>query len=382
MPSWLRSYVNYLRGITAWAFHWTVFDLINWAHWVSTTLNGVVMFSYRAYSLLTWDIANFSYYVAKQARANRRWTEWLAYDRIPTFTRRAERYAYAWAQKIRQDAEAANRRLEARLMHVIAVIYGILLSDIKIERADRIKAIADLRAFLLALIAKVYKILLKDIADLRAWTQKQLTDLRNWAQQQFDTLWKYARSILPTVDKEASDGYNSARSDQASGVSKLIDDLATDNPLIHGIVGDLVKLMIQLAEVDDPVIRIAAQILLRQVIDRLGVDKLAGGLADELARIFLGGGKPKTLQDVEAQVASRLNAGEAQWQQFYQNGGNDLETLGDQMRKSASPIFTLAMAGYFAGAVLDPKGTAAVTDAVVTPAARAILTPLLAVLGG
>ena len=382
MPGWLKNYITFIGGPIAWLLRWGVIPTVNWVRWVNSSINGIALYGYRTYILLTYDVANFSYYVGSFSRNVRIWIVWLAYQRIPRAYRLAVQYARNLVALERKYRKQEIRQAVAFLLAVINRVYLTLLRLLNNEIANRKAAIAALRAFLLQQINIVYRLLTAAINRERQDRINAIAALRAWAVQQFDNLWKYARSILPTVDKEASDAYDHTLRDQATGISRLVDDLAADNPVVRGIVGKLATVILDLASIDDPAARIAAQFLLRQVIDRLGVDKLAGALAGDLAGVFLGGGKPKTLADVTAQIGDRLNVTEAQWQQFYANGGDDIENLGTQMRKSATPVFTLGMAAYFAACVTDPQGTAAVTDAVITPAASAILRPLLAVLGG
>jgi hypothetical protein len=382
MPSWLRDYLRVIAGPVGFLLQWSVGVSVDWIRWVNSTLRGMVLFSMRSYVLLTYDVANFSFYVGGFAEAARKWVEWLRYDIIPLYFAAAEKYTRQQV-KIEHDYQDRERaKLRAFLLAVIGAVAKLLDREIKDETAARKRAVQQLRDFLLGFIAYVARQLTGRInAEIAARKQADAA-LRAWALNQFKLLWAYARSILPTVDKEAAAGYNATRQGQATGISRLIDDLAVDNPLVRDVVGKLATLVIDLASVEDPVARLAAQLLLTQVIDRLGVDKLAGGLVAQLGGLFTGGGPPKTLADVEKAVGDRLNATEGQWQQFYANGGDDLETLGSQMRKSAAPLFTVGMAAYFAAAVTDPAGTAAATDDVVTPACRAVLGPLLALLGG
>lgn len=382
MPGWLSDYLNWLGGPLWWFYRWASSEFDEWNNWVNDTLNSMSKYMMRSYILLTYDIANFSYYVGSFSKAVRLWIQWLAYSRIPRFFLRAEKYAFTLVSIERYWRKRTEATLRKELLADIKWVYDTLVEALNDEITARKKAIADLRAELLADIKWVYVTLTKRLNAEIAARKKAILDLRNWTQQQLNQLWAYAKSILPTVDKEASDGYDKTRAAQATGLSKMVDDLAIDNPVVKGIVSDLVKLVIDLAEIDDPVLRIAAQFLLKEIIDRLGVDKLAGDLVNKLLDTFLGGGPPKTLESVTEDIGNRLNATEAQWQQFYSNGGNDIENLGDQMRQSANPLFTAVMAGYFIGAVADPEGTAAATDAVLTPAARAIVTPLIDLFGG
>jgi hypothetical protein len=382
MPGFLWDLAKKVFGLEGKFLSWLFHEDSAWFNWVDSSIHSLFRMCYEIYIILTWDLANFSYYVASFSQQARIWVQWIAFERIPNFYVKARHYA-AWKVGIERRSRVREVRwLRVLLTRYIVHVYMILAQWIRWETASR-----------KAEIARVYNILLKYITKVALELQNQITAevrnrkaailaLRTLMIQMFAALQKQVNAIIPSINKQAADGYNSVRSDQANIITKVIDSVATDNPLVKDLVGRLVTVIIDLAEVDDPLIRIVAAGLLRQLIDRLGVDKLAGGLAQDLAGIFLGSGPPGTVRQVEAAVAQRLNAGEQQWQQFFDNGGDDLEQLGNQMRESASPLFTLPLGAYFAGAVLDPAGTAAATDAVLTPAARAIITPLLAVLGG
>lgn len=381
MPDWLNLIKNSIAGKLFWFYTWPLTAAQNWIKWVSDSINNIGDFTLRAYILLTYDIANFSYYVASFTQVSRQWTEQIMFQLIPQAEHRAERYALKQATLVKDYEDKKRRQLRRYLIAFIKAVAEALLDDIQQEIAARKKAIADLKAFTVALVHRVRAELLKDLARERAARIAADNAIRKWAQQQFTNLWAYARSILPTVDKEASAGYDATRRAQASGLAKMLTDLAVDNPEVRALVGRLAGLVIDLAEVDDPLLRIAATVVLRQVIDRLGLDQLAGGLVQELLGLFLGAAPPKTLQQVTGDIGGRLNAAEAQWAQFYANGGDDVERFGEEMRATASPVFLAGMAGFFISAVADPAGTAAATSAVVTPAAQAIATPLLSMLG-
>lgn len=381
MPSWLRAFLNKIIGIDSDAVHYILHSNTPWENWVDSMIHKLWRTGAQAYILNTWALANFSYYVATFASVARHWVEWLAYERIPNAVKVAQFYAFLIVRQERNWRRAAIDRLRRKLTTYIDVIALNLAQTIHAEVVNRRAAIDRLRAELKLYIDTIALNLARAIQNEVANRKAAIQALRNYVDQQVAKLTALINTILPTVDKEASKGYNSARGQQSDVLSHALTDIAVDNPAVKAIVGDLVKVVVDLAEVDDPLIRVAAQVILKQLIDRLGVDKLAGGLIGDLLGAFLGMGPPKTLQDVETQTAQRLAAGETQWQQFYANGGDDIETLGKQMRESANPVFTAVLAAYFAGAVTDPAGTAAATDAVVTPAADAILGPVIATLG-
>lgn len=381
MPDWLRLVQNSIAGKLFWFFTWPDRIATNWIHWVSASINDISDFALRSYIVLTYDIANFSYYVGAFTKASRGWTEHIILKLIPDAIKTSEKYALQQATIVKDYEDKKRRQLRRYLIAFIKAVAEALYDDIVAEIQARKKAVAELKAFTVALVAATRLELLLDIARERAARIKADNDIRKWAQQIFNNLWAYARSILPTVDKEAADGYNSQRPAQASNLAQALTDLAVDNPEVRAMVGRLAGLVIDLAEVDDPLLRITATFLLKQVIDRLGADKLAGGLIDGLLGLFLGGAPPKTLQAVVAALAGRLDATEQQWAQFYANGGDDLERFGTELRQTASPLFLGAMAAFVTGAVLDPAGAAAATAAGVEPAAQAVMAPLVALLG-
>lgn len=380
MPSWLKDFLGGLTASGAAALRWLQHQNDAWTNWVDAFVHELWRMILRVYVVLTWDLANFSFFVGSFSSVARHWVEWLAYQRIPKALYLARQYAYYQARSVRLDARAARARLKGELIRDIDIVALNLGNAIRQEIANRRDAIDRLRTYvngqLVALTFALTKLIDQEIANRRA----AIDNLRQQVFQAIANLRQQVNAIIPSINKAAAAGYNSVRPQQASIITKIADSIATDNPLVKDLIGRLITLTLDLAAVDDPLARIAAQLLLRQVIDRLGVDKLAGDLLGQLGGALLGAGTPQTLQDVTRQVAQRLNAGEQQWAQFYGNGGDDIEQLGHEMRESASPLFTAGLVAYFAGAVADPAGTAAVTDDVVTPAVRGILTPVLGLL--
>lgn len=380
MPSWLKDFLGGLSASGSAALRWLEHQNNAWFNWADSMIHQLWRMILQAYIVLTWDLANFSYFVGSFSATARQWVQWLAYERIPKALYLARTYAYYQARSVRLDARAARRRLEVRVDARITIVALNLAAAIRQEIINRRNAITRLNHNLTVYINGVAFTLATDIAAEIRNRKAAIAALSQRVFQAIASLTKIVNAIIPSVNKMAAAGYNSVRPQQASIVQKIVDDLATDNPVVKDLVGKLASLVLDLAAVDDPIARLAAQLLITQVIDRLGVDKLAGQLLGQLGGAFLGMGQPAGLQDVTRQIAQRLNAGEAQWQQFYANGGDDIEQLGSEMRESANPLFTAGMVAYFAGAVADPAGTAAVTADVVVPAARAILTPVLAAL--
>ena len=187
---------------------------------------------------------------------------------------------------------------------------------------------------------------------------------------------KYAQSLPGLIDTRAANGYDPTLRARATLLTRLLDTVAAHNPAVAGLVSDLAKYAIDLAGIDDPIARIAAQLLLKQVIDRLGVDTaLQAMLSDLLGGIF-GGGQPKTLQDVTADIGNRLDALEAG-----QAALAPLAPEADNLHELGTVIFDAALLAYLVAAVADPAGTADDTQAVLAVTVDPLLTPVRSLLG-
>lgn len=187
---------------------------------------------------------------------------------------------------------------------------------------------------------------------------------------------KYAQSLPGLIDTRAANGYDPTLRARATLLTRLLDTVVAHNPAVAGLVSDLAKYAIDLAGIDDPIVRIAAQLVLKQVIDRLGVDTtLQAMLSDLLGGIF-GGGPPKTLQDVTADIGNRLDALESG-----QAALAPLAPEADQLHELGTLAFDAALLGYLTAAVADPVATADDTVAVFAPVTGPLLAPVRVLLG-
>lgn len=373
----VRKVLDYEGKFLTWLLHGNS----AWENWVDSAIHDAFRLTYESYVTLTWDIANFSYFVGSFTAAARGWAEWLAYERIPHALRIAVSYTDWRVHKetvYRREAITRHWRMTVSLVTRVALTLG---ARINTEVNDRRAAIDRLRRILIAIIEGTALILQQHINAEIANRRAAIDNLRAFLLAVIAKLQAQVNAIIPFINKSAADGYNSTRKDQAGIIGRIADAIAADNPLVKDLVTRLAGLILDLAEVDNPVARVLAGTLLRELVNRIGVDKLAGGLAADLISELTGNGRAASLKDVAVSVGDRLNAGEAQWQQFYGNGGDDLENLGSQMRESSSLAFTVPLAAYFAGAVISPRATADATDAVVTPAVDAVLGPVIGLLG-
>lgn len=266
-----------------------------------------------------------------------------------------------------EHAEMERRVLQEELARLVEVadVWARLHTEIAIERNDRILAIDALRVQLTNLIAKTR-------ADILAYVNQVRTLLAN----QIAQLSAYAHSLPGLVDQEAANGYNPTLRARATTLQRLIDTLAAHDPFIAGIIRDLAGFLIDLAEIDNPVLRLAAQFLLRQIIDHLGLDTALRDLAGELLGGILGTGPPKTLTGVTEAIGNRLNGVE--------KSVSDLSPLAqeaDDLHEMGTLAFDAALLGYLATGVTDPRAWADDTSAVLHVTIDPIIDPLLRLLG-
>ena len=193
---------------------------------------------------------------------------------------------------------------------------------------------------------------------------------------QIDALSKYAHSIPGLIDAAAAAGYDPTLKARGDLLSKLLDTVVAHDPAVAGLVTDLAKYAIDLAGIEDPVIRIAAQLVLKQVIDRLGLDTALHAMVSDLIGTLFGGGQPKTVQAIVGDIGNRLNA--------LEQGQAELSPLApeaDQLHEMGTVVFDVALLAYFTAAVADPVATANDTVAVFAPVTDPLLAPIRALLG-
>jgi hypothetical protein len=193
---------------------------------------------------------------------------------------------------------------------------------------------------------------------------------------QIQAVLKYAQTIPGLVDQRAAAGYDPTLRARANALTRLLDTVVAHDPLAASLVSNLATFAVDLAGVEDPVLRIAAQLILKQVIDRLGIDTALHAMLSDLVGGILGGGQPKTLQAVTGDIGNRLDALEAT-----QANLAPLAPEADQLHEMGTLIFDAGLLAYFAAAVADPVATANDTVTVLAPVADPLLAPVRAMLG-
>lgn len=193
---------------------------------------------------------------------------------------------------------------------------------------------------------------------------------------QIQSVLKYAQSLPGLIDSRAANGYDPTLRARGGLLQRLLDTVVAHDPAIAGLVSDLAKAIIDLAGIEDPILKLTATVLLKQVIDRLGINSTLQAMLNDLLGGIIGGGQPKTLTAVVADIGNRLDALESG-----QASLSPLAPEADILHTLGTLAFDAGMLAYLAAAVGDPVATANDTVDVLTPVTSPLLAPVRAMLG-
>lgn len=227
--------------------------------------------------------------------------------------------------------------------------------DVKALRAEDAKDLLLAAAYTERLFQLEHRDMLQDVSAARAYALK------------------LDQALHQAVEAEAESGYSLGLPERLSVINTVLDDLSTRNPVIKGLIGDLVKAVLDLIGVENPVARLALGLVLKDVIGKLGVDRVAGDLVAELIDGITADNHPKNLHDVIAALGRRIGTLEHQWADFMKHGGPELEQEGDDLKDITSVITDAAILATFGLSVADPQAWATgINDTLGAASAEAI----------
>lgn len=214
-----------------------------------------------------------------------------------------------------------------------------------------------------------------------AWTNLQVGNERNAriaaVKSEHAAMLAQIRALHSTIEKEAVSGYDTGTPDRKTVLQQLLTDLAGRDPAVKGLVSDLLKLVIDVDTIDNPLLRYAATKLLSQIIAHLGIDQAISDLIGRLLGPLMGDQRPAGLYDVEKDVAARLSALEAQWAAFMANGGPEVEQAGKGWKDGGSLIVDVAILAFAGLAYTDPSAWATGVNDTIGAGANAAMTGIV-----
>lgn len=181
------------------------------------------------------------------------------------------------------------------------------------------------------------------------------------------------RALNSRINHEAASAYRAGFSGRLAGIARILDYLGAHNDVSSRLIRDAVSGVLDLASVDDPLARIALSFLLKHVIDKLGIDRLAGDAARQLLAPLTGSPRPSGLSGVIRDLSDRLGAAESFAETFWTHGGSDVEQAGQQWSALLAPGTDIALLAWLGQAYADPSAWARelldVTEPVMSAAA-------------
>jgi len=228
------------------------------------------------------------------------------------------KYLYNLITKRFSQSEADLRRQVARLIRLIYVTTNQVLVTamhaVRAERAARIKAIKHAEAL----------------------TKRDI------------------RLLHQTIEREAASAYQVQANDRINLIVRLLEFAVTRNPELRDIVGVLIRGVLDLLTIDDPIARLAIGFAINDVIDKLGIDKLVGDLVRRLLEPLLGAPRPRNVHDVVQDMGMRLVAAESFEATFTEDGGAEVEQAGRLWRDMTQPFTAAAIVGFVALGIAEP----------------------------
>lgn len=277
--------------------------------------------------------------------------------------------------------QAGGQALTALYQALARVPGWIWAHQVKPVRDDLLARIAALWAWVTAAITAVYAAMLRYYLNALAYTRQQVGIEHRAMLKQVSA--EHAAMItrvnwaLQTVQQQASSGYNTGTPDRKNIIQSLLTDLAERDPVVSGLAGDIVGLIIDIEVIDNPLIRWTIAKLLREVVSHLGIDQVISDMIGALIGPLAGNPKPRTLYDVERDVAARLAAIE-EWQaRFMKAGGPELEQAGKGWKDLTGLVVDAAVLSYIGLAVRDPAAWATVTNDTIGVTAADAMTGIV-----
>jgi hypothetical protein len=257
------------------------------------------------------------------------------------------------------DHTGALEDIRAALARVGAWIYANLVKP-AVDRLN--KRISALAAYVRQQISMLYVFINLLYQQSLAYTRAQVGAERaarvTAVKTEHAQMLQRVTAAIQSLNNAAASGYNTGATTRLETIAGLLDTIADDNPLTKDLVSLLANGILDLAEVDDPLLRFGLGKLLQDVIARAGVDAAVGDLVSSLLGTAAAQPQAHSLYDVEKDVAGRLNALEQWIASFMAGGGADLEQAGREWKDLRSITVDAAVLGFFALAVADPQAWA------------------------
>lgn len=246
-------------------------------------------------------------------------------------------------------------------------------------------AIAALRAWAAAEFAaqqaEIVRLYMAALAYTRTLVGVERAARIKAIQLEHAAMLKAVAACLATVQQQAASAYNAGLHDRLGVVGTILEDMAGHTPVIKDAVELALKSLVDIENIDDPVVRWLANKAIDEVVNNSEVDKAAGSLAQSLLGPIIGQPRAKGLHDVISDISARLAAMEAQWATFMKDGGPEVEQAGEQWKDITGVLVDVAFLGFTGLAATDPAAWAASVSDTVGTVANDSISPIAGLIG-
>lgn len=268
-------------------------------------------------------------------------------------------------------AAYATGNHEAALHAIVRIDPWIFRNRILPLRAQVLRWFAQLEARIAYLFAQAYLYINLKFRQAEAYTRQLVAAEHKDMLAHFTAAERYAFLQALTrkkeIEQEAADAYNAHLAARLGLAGRLADLIAAHNPAVAGLVRPIVAAVIDLAGVENPLARLALAFLLRQLVNRLAVDKVAAQLLDDLVGPILGTPRSHGVADTVNGLSARLEAVERRWADFMDHGGPEVEQAGTDWKDMDGVVTDTALLAFMASTIADPVAAANDTARVILP---------------
>ena len=233
------------------------------------------------------------------------------------------------------------------------------------------KRYLDARVYALTLHKEDDQLIAATYAAARKYTQDEfgLAEQNLVAGLRAETAYVDAsiKAAIGTIDAEAAAGFASAEKVRGAIIGKILDLLATHEPLVKDLVDKLAGVIADFLTGDFPELRPVVTFLVNAIVNKLGVDNAVAALLSAVIDPLIGVSQPKTLQEVIAELEAQDVAMQTLWEQLNGSGLPQIEQAGRLWEGMASPLFIAALTAWLTQAVADPQAWARETQDAFTP---------------
>lgn len=309
---------------------------------------------------------------------------------LPADIGRAVAGVWSFARSVQQVADYVLSHPLTELLNAIALFAAVVTGNHQAEinaivridpwiyrhrvlplRADVLLWLAQLRARIAYLFAQAYLYINQKFAQAEAYTRQLVGAEHKDMLAHFTAAERYAYAQAlqrkKEIEQEAAQAYNAHLGDRLGLAGRLADIIAAHNPAERALVRVIVTAVADLAGAENPLARLALGFAVRELVNRLAVDKVAARLLGDLLGPVIGTPRSHGVADTVNGLGARIEALERTWADFMDHGGPEVEQAGSDWKDMDSVFTDAALVAFMAATIADPVAAAAETARVIIP---------------